>query len=221
MNPRLNTFIIIVLNIFVLLLCILLWDTATIGSCLKALDMEISILTNKTLGDNYWTYFWGILNKKFENYLNQVLILSVITYYCIKSDQKISIILRTIVIYLYCALGVFTLNQLVVDRESPSLVINSFVNISEVLHDSTIKFASYKSFPSGHAFAMICWAIFATKVFTKGISRPIWIIAIFFCLPRLMSGAHWMSDIIGAGLIANIYVHIICMIHGAYRYKII
>jgi membrane-associated phospholipid phosphatase len=96
-----------------------------------------------------------------------------------------------------------------IKRSSPSLVLEPFLRLSEYFGDHDIKDNATKSFPGGHGFVMPYFAIFSMKFFPKRIFLVTWIVAIFFCLPRLMSGAHWITDIIFSTMLAYFCANIV------------
>jgi membrane-associated phospholipid phosphatase len=63
-----------------------------------------------------------------------------------------------------------------------------------------IKDRSSKSFPGDHASVLLAWGLFMS-MFCRGRTRALFIgLALFLCMPRLIAGAHWMSDDFASGL---------------------
>lgn len=88
-------------------------------------------------------------------------------------------------------------------RNSPSLVLDDVVRLSEVV--PAAKDFSAKSFPGDHGFVLICSAIFFALSLPRAYGLAAIGVAIMFTLPRMVAGAHWMTDIVvGSGAKAMI-----------------
>ena len=88
-------------------------------------------------------------------------------------------------------------------RDSPTLVVENCVRLSEKISWMRIKDDSNKCFPADHATTAILFA--ATYAFYAGrrLGTAACAYAVFLCMPRMIVGAHWLSDvIIGSGSIA-------------------
>lgn len=65
------------------------------------------------------------------------------------------------------------------------------------------KDASGMSFPGDHGMMLIIFAAFMLRYYGKKTAAAAVAVAVIFSLPRMMSGAHWMTDVVvGAGSIA-------------------
>ena len=88
-------------------------------------------------------------------------------------------------------------------RASPSLTVKGAVLISELfpgwqglLH---VKDSSGRAFPGDHASVLMLWALFVSA-FAGGWRRwLVWSLAALFMLPRVVAGAHWLSDVLVGG----------------------
>ena len=76
------------------------------------------------------------------------------------------------------------------------------MSLAKFLDNSKIKVFSPVSFPAGHALFSIFWGIMCLRVMPSRIGRIAFGMGIFMCLPRLISGAHWMSDVLFSGFLA-------------------
>ena len=92
-------------------------------------------------------------------------------------------------------------------RKSPTLVESTAFRLSHVIDWTHVKDVSKKSFPSDHAITAL---LFVSLVFNfmdakkRGLAV---IYSIFFCLPRLVAGAHWLTDVlIGSGSIVLLVI---------------
>lgn len=65
-----------------------------------------------------------------------------------------------------------------------------------------IKDRSSRSFPGDHASVLLLWTAFLS-LFTRGKRLLlVWLTGIFLLLPRLVAGAHWLSDnLVGGGFV--------------------
>ena len=76
------------------------------------------------------------------------------------------------------------------DRLSPSLACPDSVRLSQLLPWRDIKDAS----PWNHAFSFFLLAALCYALIGKKSGRLAWLAAALCCLPRLVSGAHWLTD---------------------------
>lgn len=106
-------------------------------------------------------------------------------------------------------------------RVSPSHVLLPFTDIKHVLEwVPRVKSGSYDCFPGDHASVLVFFCVLFAYLLERRTSLVFIAIAPLFCLPRLMSGAHWLSDIavggVACGLIGaavfmamrNAYLHL-------------
>ncbi len=114
----------------------------------------------------------------------------------------------------FCLQEYFFHGFLKLARYSPSLVLAPSLRLSEVLHNPSIKDASQNCFPGGHAFALLYWALFSLYLSPRYIGILGMIFGLFLCLPRLFSGAHWMSDTVFSALLALVcFVWTLMLLH--------
>lgn len=203
--------------IFAILLPIvslLLWFYTDIGKLMYSADVLAARAANDSLHlSKNWSWFWALMNSREEKYLNVVSILGLNLWYIFSTNKEKRIISlsQVILMWAYIQGGVLLINFVFHDltnteRFSPSLVLKPFLRLSEYFNDSDIKDLSKRSFPGGHGFAMFYWIFFSSKFVPKKIFIPTVFVGIFLCVPRFMSGAHWISDIAFAGMLAYAYV---------------
>jgi membrane-associated phospholipid phosphatase len=92
-------------------------------------------------------------------------------------------------------------------RESPSLTVEGAVRLSDLFPEWSrvwqMKDSSERSFPGDHASVLLLWAIFVSP-FARGWRRwLVWGLTLLLILPRLVSGAHWLSDVLVGGLLLS------------------
>src|SRR5690606_38378574 len=106
---------------------------------------------------------------------------------------------RIMIIGLVMLLTAVIVNQLAqhlmpVKRASPSLYFPNINRVSELLHIST-KDASKDSFPGDHGMMLLIFSAFMLRYFGKKAFAIALMIVVVFAFPRVMIGAHWLSDI--------------------------
>lgn len=111
---------------------------------------------------------------------------------------------RIVIIGLVMLLTAVVLNQLgqallPVKRASPTLSFEHINRVSELLHVPT-KDASRDSFPGDHGMMLLIFTAFMLRYFGKTAGLIGLIIAVVFAFPRVMIGAHWLTDIMVGSL---------------------
>jgi len=198
-----------------LLLLVLLWSLPITHVWCQQLDYILAIKLNQSLTlSSSWLYFWSYLNHPHETWLNLVVMFSLncfaIYQLPAKSQQQRA---WALVIYFWLFFqigmlishGIFT-DLLAIHRPSPSLLIKPWIIISKATNISNLKDYSDNSFPAGHTFVLVYWAAFTALYAPKITRRICYSLAILLCLPRLFSGAHWVSDIIFTIVLALLWL---------------
>lgn len=85
------------------------------------------------------------------------------------------------------------------ESASPSLIEAPLVNLRNLLPGENVKVFATGTFPSDHAMQLLFLMLVMWR-FGGSLRIAIASISLFFCLPRLMSGAHWLSDVAVGGL---------------------
>lgn len=111
---------------------------------------------------------------------------------------------QIVIMGLVMLLTAVVLNQLgqtliPVKRASPTLAFDNIYRVSELLHIPT-KDASRDSFPGDHGMMLLIFSAFMLRYFGKIAGITALIIFVVFAFPRVMIGAHWLTDIIVGSL---------------------
>ncbi|MEH0884387.1 phosphatase PAP2 family protein [Enterobacter sp. UNJFSC 003] len=106
---------------------------------------------------------------------------------------------RIMIVGLVMLLAAVVINQLAqhlmpVKRASPSLYFPNIYRVSELLHIPT-KDASKDSFPGDHGMMLLIFSAFMLRYFGKKAFSIALVIVVIFAFPRVMIGAHWLTDI--------------------------
>lgn len=171
----------------------------------KQLDEQVFSWLNYTLLDSpFWQAFWGYLNHPHETWLNVVVMacLNILAIFMLPKPQRKRATILVIYFWAFFEIALLATNKiftglLAIHRDSPSIVVQPWVVLSETLNIPSIKVYSHNSFPAGHTFVAVFWALF-TNLYTqkKWFKYLIILTVLLLILPRLFSGAHWLSDVI-------------------------
>jgi membrane-associated phospholipid phosphatase len=85
--------------------------------------------------------------------------------------------------------------------------MDGFTNLAAKANWLKVKFKSPKSFPGDHAVTALCLITGFSYLGRKRLVVALTAVCygIFLCLPRMVAGAHWLSDVlIGSGSIVTI-----------------
>jgi membrane-associated phospholipid phosphatase len=196
--------------IVALLMGSLLWPLTRVYW--EMLDIAFFKAINGSLsGHHNWQVFWAMANHKLADWVEDLCILGFWFVY-IRSKQK-SLRLRGVAELLFCILYVaailFFINKMVfrehlqIPRNSPTLVVESSVRLSDEVTWMKVKDVSVSSFPGDHGTTALLFAATLSYFASWRMGLLASAYAAFLCLPRLITGAHWLSDIIvGSGSIA-------------------
>jgi membrane-associated phospholipid phosphatase len=165
---------------------------------------------------SFWQNFWAMANHKMADWLEDIIFIGFF-YWQIRVSPKEERIRKTaeiLFLIFYSAFIILIANELLfrvilhIKRDSPTLVMDTFTNLSEKITWLKVKFKSPKSFPGDHATTALIFMASFVYLARKHLHILCSAICygIFLCLPRLIAGAHWLSDIlVGSGSIMALF----------------
>jgi membrane-associated phospholipid phosphatase len=178
--------------------------------------LTFDFLNHSLLYSHTWQLFWGYLNHPNETWLNIIFMIAVnILGICtIPKEQR----LRATILFIYCWISfqlVLAITHIVfndwlqISRFSPSIQIEPWVILSITLNNPDIKVFSNSSFPAGHILVLVFWLQFLRMYCKPWVCRLGILTAVVLTLPRMISGAHWLTDIIFTIVYANVWFYIL------------
>lgn len=180
----------------------------------QPIDQAAFALLNGTLkGHPLWQQFWGLANHSLVDWIADLCMLGFFTLAVLKTakPERKARIWQFFFAVLFIAFTIILINRLLcrdllhLRRDSPTLAIPGCTRLSELLPWLDTKDCSSKSFPGDHATTPILFAFSYAFYAGRRLGTFAFLYAAFLCLPRLMTGAHWLSDlIVGTGSIALI-----------------
>ena len=182
----------------------------------EMVDIAFFKMINSTLRNHpNWQLFWACANHKLADWVEDLCILCFFIAYVRRSHKNLRKrkIAELVFCILYIGAIIYFINRtlfrenLCIPRPSPTLVVDGSVRLSEEIPWMSIKDDSSYSFPGDHGTTAL---LFAASFFYLAGPR-LGLLAIlygaFLCMPRLITGAHWLSDVIvGSGTITIVFL---------------
>lgn len=182
------------------------WIDAT-REAWDALDAWVFFTLNGSLpGHPWWQAFWAIGNNEVYDFIVVILLLAILIRF-ILADNRAHVTDRAsisafILLVIFTAL-LLAKTVMAEPRISASLTLSPAFYLSEAVTWLTTKDRSYSSFPGDHATVLWTAAICIWHFMGRRAGLISTGIAVYFILPRLVSGAHWFTDVVaGSGSLA-------------------
>lgn len=177
-----------------------------------ALDTQIFYWLNGTLeSGKHWQGFWALVNWRPFDIVAASMILVISFFWIYQQPRKdrlrslagLSLLLILILATRFSATSLLYLTDY--QRYSPSITLEPSYRLSELITWINAKDYHKDCFPGDHGYVIISCIVF---FFVKAGQKWGWLSLVLlspFMLPRLVSGAHWITDIlIGSATMALI-----------------
>lgn len=176
-------------------------------------------MNGSMIGQPGWQYVVALANYRLADLLPAFLVVVLYLHFCLKSvdsaqfNQRITsgvtifvLLLVTIVIFKF-GIFEFLLHYLgltdLLPRRSATYVFENALRLDELYPSINTKVDSKDSFPGDHASVLLFFAVFIRFYAGRIYGSLALLIALIFIMPRLIGGAHWLSDVlVGGGYIA-------------------
>ncbi len=193
------------------------------------LDTHFFQAINSTLeGHKWWQIFWACANHRIADWVEDVFIIGFFAVYISQAPKYFKS--RRVAEFLFCilltALIIFFVNQtlfrenLKISNQSPTLIVENCVRLSHEVPWMKVKDMAARSFPGDHGTTALLFAGSILFFARRKLAIVACFYAAFLCTPRLITGAHWLSDVlVGSGSIALFFlswaffspIHSICI----------
>lgn len=164
------------------------------------------ILNSFIAKNTFFQNFWAMANHHWADTLEDICFIMFFTW-IVKDTPKEGRrrkLAECLFVLFFSALIHLTFNELLfreilhIRRLSPTLVLDSFTDLSEKVTWLKVKVRSPKSYPGDHATVAILFVagfIFLARKNLKILCCAV-SYGIFLILPRLIAGAHWITDVL-------------------------
>ncbi len=152
-----------------------------------------------------WNQLWVVLSIRVADVLPLIFMLGFFYFddVLFKKDQRLAGFIGFIVLLVLMFIVREGLDFYVeynhLSRISPSLQLDFVVRLSELYPEFNLKDASVESFPGDHATVLMTWLGYCLFFMRNRWSWMALLLVVIFSLPRLVSGAHWLSDVLVGG----------------------
>jgi Kdo2-lipid A phosphotransferase len=152
--------------------------------------------------------FWAFLNHKYHDWVVDLVFMSFFVYYIYKPNHKTKKekTFECILVALTIFFVIFGINKIIfrdffnIDSLSPSLKCNDYLRLNRLVPFLRTKSHSLSSYPGDHATTALLFYFLCSYLFSKGMKKVLLAYVILISTPRLIIGAHNLSDILAGSM---------------------
>lgn len=188
------------------------WFHADANSFWPVVDKSVFFTFNHLLGENeFFRYLVAFTNLRFFDVFGFLAMALVFLFHFLKHDKDYRrfMICMGITMLLTAVIAKQVAMTLDFDRPSPTLHFSALgENVLYVskLTEWPAKDWSKSCFPGDHGMCLIIFCVYMLRYFGLKSFLAGLLITVLFSLPRVMSGAHWVSDIAVGAVTVNLVV---------------
>ncbi len=200
-EPRWRPLLLLTGNLIALLL-FASWLLEPTRSLWLALDEQVFWAANHSLAEGeLWQKTWAIANNRAFDLVAAAAMILLYAHFVFFRDREnltryIAIgVLMTISILVIVKTG----KWIPIERPSGTFIYPEALRLSDLLPHINPKDASDDSFPGDHGLVLLICAGFIAFYLPRTYAAFALLFTVIFTVPRLMSGAHWLTDeLVGA-----------------------
>jgi membrane-associated phospholipid phosphatase len=172
-----------------------------------ALDESVFWALNGSLAwSGPWRGFWAVANSRLGDLVEASAVVAVYLIFLFRQDRRARQTLLAVGVMLtgLVVTGIQIGKVLPFQRESGTQLHHGALRLSEMVTWIPTKDISSDTFPGDHATVLLLCAGVISFYLPRGYAIVTWLIAVAFMSPRLVSGAHWLTDdLVGSVAIAG------------------
>ena len=157
--------------------------------------------------------FWAILSTRTFDMLSQVTLVLLFIHF-IRAGGKADIFRRLSVALFILITGLIFIQlqkHFALPRYSPSLTLTPVLDLNLLVPWLSAKVGAKDTFPSDHGTGMFIITSFLWFFAGRRYGLPAALLTVLFCLPRLVAGAHWLSDILVGSFTVSVMAYALCL----------
>lgn len=172
--------------------------------------LAFALLNTPVHEAGWWAHIWAIGSMRPVDMGVGALMLAVmlntnLVFSATQIRKALFAFIATLTVMLLFRVGFADLVKLMGwQRPSASLVVEGAARLTELFPSWEerwdMKDSASRSFPGDHASVLLIWAMFMSFFARNWRLLLVWTMAVIFMLPRLVAGAHWVSDALVGGL---------------------
>ncbi len=172
-------------------------------------DAAFWAMNNSLAEGRTWQWLWALTNNRLFDLVPAIGMLLIFAQRgLIKDRPNLS---RYIAIGILLLLTILVASQvgkaLPIERQSATMEYPEALRISQLVPELSPKDTSGDTFPGDHGLILLLFAGFVSFFMPRGYGVIAVIMMVVFTLPRLMGGAHWLTDeVVGALSIGVIFL---------------
>jgi membrane-associated phospholipid phosphatase len=162
------------------------------------LDQKVFYFLNGSLETGHtWQLMWGIANRRSFDLVSGIIMMLLYAHFAFADGGKYlrERIAIFIVIVLFSAVIIelvkFTMD---IRRQSPTRILQPVFFLSDLVPHVNPKDSSGNSFPGDHTLVLSLWTAYMWFFARRWYGIAMIFVTIVFSMPRLVAGAHWLTD---------------------------
>lgn len=175
------------------------WHTSVGQSFWQHPDAWVFFTLNGSLAEGHaWQMFWAVANtKQFD--MTFALIIAIVYFVHIFRGTREQIVHRTacgmLMAVAVTSVILFSKAFLETGRIGPSDALTPSIHLTELITDFKFKDSSHSSFPGDHGISLLMFTTMIWYFAGRSYGLILMMLSVVMLLPRLVVGAHWLSDI--------------------------
>lgn len=163
-----------------------------------ALDNRVFLVLNQSLAWSPWYRgLIAIATSPLVDVVGGLCMLGLYLHFVLRREHHVSLELTAIglLMLLLLVVAVQLAKAIPYHRLSGTLVFTDALRLNELVTWIHSKDSSRDTFPGDHGTVLLVFAGMVSIYLPRAYVRAAWMIAAIFVAPRLVSGAHWFSDV--------------------------
>ncbi len=210
----------LILSISFILCLVFSWLLTITHGWWEFLDTKFYFWVNSFIETSYfWQNFWAIASHSVLDWIHDLVMIAFFLSYVYQKDDKPKLYKFSEVLFFSftIAFSVLFINRYIfadifqIHRWSPSLFYDSGTFLSEKVHWLKVKDRSRESYPGDHGTTALFFVLIVFHL--KGLKNGIiaFLYSLYWQLPRLVTGSHWLTDLLMGSLTISAFIVSICI----------